>query len=208
MGLFSHIFKNPSKKAMPYLNQVPGTITPYYQPYVNAGQQALPQLSNMYNQMMTNPNEIINRLGAGYQQSPGYQWRLGQGEQAINNASAAGGMLGTPMHQQQAGELASNLANQDYDQYLQHVLGLLGGGVSGLQGMSQLGYGASSDLATSLGQNLMNQANLQYAGQANRNQMYGGLFGNVLGYLSGGGQGGQGGGMASNASKAAMFMGG
>lgn len=188
-GLFGGGMQDPSKAAQPYLNKIPGTISPYYQPYINAGNQALPGLQNMYNQMMQDPNAIISRLGAGYQQSPGYQWQLGQGQQAINNAAAAGGMAGSPMHQQQAGQLATNLANQDYESYLNHVLGLLGGGLTGQQGMAQMGYGASNDLATNLAQQLMSQANLAYAGTANRNQSTGGLLGGVMGMFGGGGKG-------------------
>lgn len=192
MWPFDSIFPDPAKKAQPYLDQIPGQLHPYYDPYVNAGRNALSGLPGIYNQMMQNPGDIISRLGAGYKPSPGYQWQLGQGEEAINNASAAGGMIGTPQHQQQAGQLASNLANQDYEQYLNHVLGLFGGGVSGQQGLSDTGFKASNDLATNLAQALMSQSNLAYAGQANQNQQTGGLLGNILGFL-GGGSGGSGG---------------
>ena len=116
MGVLDFLFDDPSKAAQPYLNKIPGTITPYYQPSINAGNQALPGLQAQYGQMMNDPNGIISRLGAGYHQSPGYQFKLGQGESAINNAQAAGGMAGTGQHQQQAGELAGHLADQDFQE--------------------------------------------------------------------------------------------
>ncbi len=223
-GLFGDLFPNPADKAQGPLGQIPGTISPYYNPYIQAGQGALGQLQGQYgnllqnggqvqgqyNQMMQDPNSIISRIGAGYHQSPGYQWQLGQGEQAINNANAAGGMLGTPQHQQQAGQLAENLGNQDYQNYLQQGLGLYnqgvqgaqglyGAGLQGLQGLNTGGQNASSELAQALAQALSQQSGLQYSGQANQNQMTGGLLGNIFGMFGGGGN-------AGGAAKAASFF--
>lgn len=185
MWPFNQLFPNPAKGAMQGLNQIPNTIKPYYDPYVKAGEWATPQLQQHFGQMLQDPNGIISKLGAGYQKSPGYDWRMQQGEQAINNANAAGGLLGTPQHQQQAGELAGHLADQDYQDYLKSVLGVYGMGAQGTQQLSQQGQQGASDLATSLAQSLMSQSNLRYAGQANQNQMTGGLIGNLLSLLGG-----------------------
>ncbi len=263
MWPFDQIFPNPANKAQPYLDRVPDTIKPYYQPYINAGQNALGDLQgqygalsnpnvrnqlqgqygemgsndalhnlqnqfsnlqgnfgnvqNQYNRMASNPNDIISQIGSGYQKSPGFDWQLNQGEQAINNANAAGGMLGTGQHQQQAGQLATNLANQDYQQYLGQGLNLYNQGVAGqqglfnqgltgnqnlfgagqqgtqnlyntgLQGNQQLntqGQAASTDLGSSLAQALMNQGQLQYAGQANQNNQTGALINQIIASLT------------------------
>lgn len=216
MGFFDFMSggEDPSKKAMPYLDKIPGTISPYYDPYISKGNQALNGysnqsmqnaslgngLNNTYGQMMNDPSSIYNKIGEGYTSSPGYNFALQQALGAINNSAAAGGMTGTPQHQQNAGQMATNLANQDYERYFQNALGLFGGGLQGQQGMynqgyqglgnlSQMGYGASNQLAQSLGQNLQNQAGLEYAGQANQNQSRGGFFGNVLGAGLGAGAG-------------------
>ena len=237
LGLFGGGNNDPSEEANKYLEQIPGTITPYYQPYVNAGTNALGSLQDQYgnlignradlqnqysnllnqgvniqgqyNQLMNDPNAIINRLGAGYQRSPGYDFRLKQGQQGLNNAAAAGGMLGSNQHQQQADELSQNIANQDYQQYLQQAMGLYGAGlqgnqnlyntglqgiqglyntgIQGQQGLAALGQQSASELANNLAQALMSQANLKYAGQANQNQQTGGMIGNLLGFGGGGG---------------------
>lgn len=181
MGIFDSFFSDPAKAAQPYYNQVAPTITPYYQPYVNAGNQALPQLQSQYQQLMSDPSAIINRLGAGYKPSEGYQFQLGEGEKAINNAQAAGGMLGTPQHQQLAGQLAEKLASGDYETFLNHVLGLYGSGLSGTQGIMQQGYGASNDLASSLASALMNQGNLAYSGVQGQNNLTGGIINDIFG---------------------------
>lgn len=196
MGIFSgpmdflqnEFFPNPAKSAQPYLDKIPGTIKPYYDPYVNAGKWAMPELQKHFSEMMDDPDSIINRLGAGYKESPGYQRRLNQGMQAIGNAEAAGGMAGTRAHDETSAKFAEDLASEDYDKYLQNALGLLGMGTQGAMGVGQLGYGASSDLATNLAQTLMNQAGLNYTGQANTNNMRQGLFRDALSLLSGGGK--------------------
>jgi hypothetical protein len=202
----SYLYSNPATKAQQTVAQIPGAVSPYFQPYVDAGGNALNTLQdqygnlignygdvqNQYTTAMNDPASILKSLGAGYQESPGYQWELSQGEQAINNAQAAGGMTGTPQHQQEAGALATNLANKDFQQYLAEALGVYNTGVkgatnlyntglSGFQGINQMGYSASSNLAEAIAQSLMKQAELQYAGQANKNQHRGGMLGNAVG---------------------------
>ena len=180
----NYMFPDPSKGAMGDLNKIPSTIKPYYDPYINAGNSALPGYQDFMNQLMRNPDQIMKMLGAGYQQSPGYKFNLEQGTNAINNASAAGGMLGTPQHQQIAGEMASGLASKDYGDYMDRALKMLGLGAQGTGGLIQQGGQMSSDLATALAQALMSKSNLRYAGQANQNQQTGSLIGNVIGGLS------------------------
>jgi hypothetical protein len=198
--------QDPSKEASKYYNQIPGTVKPYFDPYINAGKDALGQLQGQYgnllgnyngiqgqyNQLMNDPNGVMNKIGGGYQQSPGFQFQLDQGMNAANNAAAAGGMAGSPQHQQQAATMATGLANQDYYNYMNHALGLYGqglqgnaglygAGLQGLQGLNQMGYGASGDLAGLLGSNLMNQGNMAYQGAANQNAASGSMWGNLAG---------------------------
>lgn len=200
--------RNPASAANPYLDQIPDTIKPYYQPYINAGMEAMPQLQKQFGQMMNDPGAMYNKLGQGYTQSPGYQWRLGQGQESINNAMASRGMSGTPEHGQQAGQLAENMAGADFDKYLGHLLGIQQGGLTGMSGLETQGYNASGDLATSLANYLQGKAGYAYAGQAGQNQqqaqkqsnMFGGLgaIGSMLGMMGGGAPGAAAGGAAGN----------
>lgn len=182
--------KNPADMAMPYLNQIPGTLKPYYSPYINAGKNSLTQLQGQYNQLLSNPGSLFSQFGEGYEPSPGYQFNFDQAMNASNNAAAAGGLLGTPGHQQQSATLASNLANQDFHNYIAEILQLYGLGLHGEEDISHMGYGASNELANSLGNNLLNQGNLAFQGQANQNQIQAdqrngwlGLGGTILGGL-------------------------
>ena len=176
--------RNPADAAGNYYDQIPGEMKPYYEPFINAGTGALPNVQNAYQEMFSDPNAIIARLGAGYKESPGFKFRLGQSESAINNAAAAGGMAGSPQHQQQAGQLATDMSSDDYYKYLQNVLGLFGGGVQGEQGLVNQGYNASSELAQNLAQYLMSRGNLAYAGQQNQNERNAGAWGGLFGGLA------------------------
>jgi hypothetical protein len=100
---------------------------------------------------------------------------------AANAAAAAGGYLGNNQHQMNSASMASNLANQDFYNYLSKIMSLYGNGISGYEGINQIGYNASNELANSLGNNLMNQGNLAYAGAQNQNQSNSDLFNSLIG---------------------------
>lgn len=200
-GLFG--MSNPADSAMPYLQQLAPTISPYFSPYMEAGNQALPQLQqqassltsglpnlqNNYNQLSQNlsglqnqysglssigsplanqylsaalnPSQLMNQIGSNYQQSPGYDWQLKQAMNASNNAAAAGGMAGTPQHQFQSSQMASNLANQDYYNYMNNALGIYGSGMSGLQNLFGAGLSGQQNL---FGEGLSGQQGLYNSG--------------------------------------------
>ncbi len=50
-GLFGVGGKNPANAASKYLDQIPGAIKPYYDPYINAGKGALDELGSQYGQL-------------------------------------------------------------------------------------------------------------------------------------------------------------
>jgi hypothetical protein len=197
---------NPADGAMPYLNQIGGMLPQYFQPWMNAGKQALPQLQqqygsllgqgsqlqNEYGQMASDPTGVMNRMGSTFQQSPGYQFQANQAMGAANRAASAGGMIGTPAEQQSIASTVGGLANQDYYNYLNHGMSMMGQGLQGasnlygmgLQGEQQLagmGYDASKSLGEDLSSALMSQAQLAYSGQSDVNQGRFGMLGSVMG---------------------------
>lgn len=196
--------KNPQDDANDYLNQIPGEMSNYYGPYINAGNQALGAMGNQissllgggsslmgsYGSMLSNPAGYMNSIGAGYQESPGYQAQLNQGLQAADNAAAAGGYTGSPENQYYDATVAESLANKDYYNYLDHALGVSKTGASGLQSMyntgfkgledvNNMGFQASSDMAQSLAQMLNEQAQLAYSSDINDNQRRGKMMGDA-----------------------------
>lgn len=192
LGALTGFFGNDEEKdTNKFLDKIPDELKQYLMPYINAGQGALPHLNDLsgeYENMYKDPNAIISRIGAGYRQSPGYQWKLNQGENAINNAAAEGGMVGTGQHQQEAGELAGHLADQDYNDYMTNALGLFTGGLSGRTGIEQgiynTGADKSGDLATSLANVLFARGGLNYQRSSQQNKMNSDMFSSILSYLS------------------------
>lgn len=163
-------YNNPASAGMPYLDKIPGTISPYYNPYIGAGQSAMGNLQSQYGTMINDPASINAKLGAGYQQSPGYQFKLHQALMAGDNAAAAGGMAGSPMHQQNNMSVANGIASQDFNDYMHRVLGLYGQGIEGEQGMNAMGYNASNELGQSVGNAYLSQANMAAQGANSQNQ--------------------------------------
>jgi hypothetical protein len=178
-------YKNPAESAQPYLDQVPQTVSPYYEPYSQAGQQSLGTLQGQYSGLVNDPAAKLSSIGSNFKQSHGYEWQVGQATNAANSAAAAGGMLGSPQEQQQLASTVSGLANQDYYNYLNQALGLYNTGLTGESNIMQTGYGAGNTLAQTLSGNLQNQAGLAYSGQANENENQGGLRGGLGGMVSG-----------------------
>lgn len=165
-------WKNPADAASNTINQIPGAANKYFDPYANAGLGALPQLQQQYNNLINDPASALNKIGSGYQKSPGFDFALKQALQASGNAAAAGGLAGSPQHEYQNMEVATGLANQDFNNWLSNALGLYKQGLGGDEDLYKTGYGASSQMSQNVKDALAKQAELQYQGQdaANKHQ--------------------------------------
>lgn len=172
---------NPSDAAQPWMNKIPGMMDKYYSPYINAGNRALPGLENEYGRMINDPGSRLNEIGQGYHQSPGFQFALQQALQGAGHAAAAGGMAGSPQHEQQNMGLATNMANQDYNQWLSHALGMHGEGLQGSHNIYNTGSQAGMQMGQDMSSYLANQAKLAYEGANAQNQHEGGMWGNIMG---------------------------
>jgi hypothetical protein len=168
-GLFGG-HNDPSKAGMEYYNQIPGQLEKYLSPYINRGNRAGGILEGQYGNLLNDPGGMLNKIGGGYQQSPGFKFALQQAMQGAGHAAAAGGMAGSPQHEQQNMTLATNLANQDYNQWIQNALGLYGKGLGGEEGMYGIGAKAGIGMGEDLASLLAQQGNMAYAGAAGRNQ--------------------------------------
>lgn len=200
-GLFS---KNPYSAASGSLNKIPGQVSTYYNPYIQSGLSAnsalqgqntsltsgLPSLQSEYSSLMTDPSQKYNQIAGTYQQSPGYQWQYNQGMDAANQSAAAAGLAGSPANQQSAATMAEGLANQDFYNYMSHVLGMYGLGLQGSQGlfdtgyqgeqaMNKQGYNASSSMAKAMSDYYATQAAMKFAGQGAQNQSTGDMIGDM-----------------------------
>lgn len=155
-----------------YLQQIPGQITPYYQPYMDAGTGAMTNLQGQYGQLINDPGAKFNQIGQSFQQSPGFDWQMQQALQGANHAAAAGGMAGSPEHEQQNEQTANNLANQDYYNYMDHVMPMYTEGLHGEQDLMHQGYNATQSLTDQIAQELSAQSALAYKQNASKNSMW------------------------------------
>lgn len=172
---------NPYDKSMSTVNNIPNTIKPYYEPSINAGNRALPNLESNYGALTNNPGQRMNQIGSDFHQSPGFQFALKQALGGIGNAEASRGMMYSPEHQQINAQTATGLADQDYYNYLGKALGLYGTGLQGEQGLYNTGVGSSRELGESLGNVDMSKAIQQYLSQQAENEHSGGGLGAFLG---------------------------
>lgn len=185
-GLFNMFggYNNPADEALPEIDKIGSTISPYYQPYIDAGRGMLPQLQGQYGQLTGNPGQFMNQIGSNFQKSPGFDFARQQAEQSATNAAAAGGMAGSPQHQQQVAGMVTNLANQDYNNWLSGALGMYNRGLGGMEGLNTMGFNSSNELAQSLANALLTKANLKYQGANANNQAQGGGLGSLVGGLA------------------------
>jgi hypothetical protein len=124
-------------------------------PWVNTGGQALGQTANL---LGLNGQPAADAAMATFQQSPGYQWQLGQGLRAVDAGAAASGMLRSGATLKAEQTYGRGLANQDFSNYYNRLAGLsqLGeqgaaGGASTAQTGANLAQGAGNTQASIYG---------------------------------------------------------
>lgn len=178
-------YNNPSDAAAPYYDKAISSVDQLVAPYNQRATDVYKPMTQSYLAQLYNPASVVNTIGSTYQASPGYDWQLNQGEQAANNAAAAGGMAGSLQHQQNAANIATNLANQNYWQYVNNALGQYNLGQSGLGSIYNTGANAAQTAANQYGQIYGAQANNAYAGANNSNQSMGGGIASLLGSVGG-----------------------
>lgn len=168
------------QQALNLQKQIYGQTSQNIQPYVGAGTNALQQLQNLLglgpggNPVTANP--ILQMLGIGpggsntginpstFTGSPGYQYQLQQGNNAITNAATQGPGGGNALMALQKN--GQQLANQNWNQYLSNASGAWQNLLQGVGGVSSTGLNAASLLAGS-GQNFANAAGGNLAGIGN-----------------------------------------
>ncbi len=106
--------------------QALGLLSPFQQ----GGQGALSQLQGLFGQ---DPTELINRILGQFQGSPAFDFQKQQAQEAQQNQLASAGLAGSGEAIQRSGQLASGLASQGQQQFLQNVLGQRQQQIGGLE---------------------------------------------------------------------------
>jgi len=161
----------PEAEAARILAEVPQVGSSIYNPYIKEGEAAYGRTSPLYQSMSQDPTSFVNQLMEQYTPSEGYQAKQKEMMQAAQNAAAQGGYAGTPYAQQQQADLTKSLLSQDMQEFLGNVLGIQDRGLAGEEGAIGRGFQSSGSLADFLGSALTQQAELSYAGAANKERM-------------------------------------
>lgn len=132
----------------------------FLQPYVDAGQRAIPTLEEQYKPLLSDPGSILSKLGAGYQKSPGYQYLLDEATREAGHAASAGGYVGSPQHQEEMARRSAGIASQDYGQYMGDVKDLFSQGLRGEQQLMGTGAATATSSMQSLNDMLKHQADI------------------------------------------------
>ncbi len=126
---------------------------------------------------------------AAFQNNPGYQFQLQQGENAILANQAKSGQLASGATNLDLLNYGQGVANQGWNQYIQNLQPYLGAENSAATGIG----GLYSGLGNQLNQNYVNQGNAQYGAlssignaQANADLAGLGASANQLGAIAGG----------------------
>ena len=177
-SIFDYMFgtggtwQNPADAAMPYLQQIPGVIQPYYQPYIDTGLNSMNQYYNNAS-MWATPQGAQNNydaIAAGYTSSPYTQYQTDQMTQAMGQSAAASGQAGTPAQQAALAQQVNNINSAAEQNYINTILRQQQMAQSNLGDLTHLGYNSSDTLASALSRNLSAESALAYAGAANQNR--------------------------------------
>lgn len=180
------------------------------QPFVGAGQQAVGNLSSLLapgGQLTQGYGSFTAPTGVTEQNDPGYQFRLQQGQNALQNSAAARGGLLSSGTAKNLNDYAQNAASAEYGNVYNRALGTYqtnqnnfntnnNNTYSRLSGLAGLGQGAASSLnsvqqsgtnnltgnllgtAQIQGNDLMGIGNAQAAGTIGQANAIGGAIGN------------------------------
>lgn len=151
-------------------------------PYVQAGNQALGQIQgNMasYNQPFTMSQ---------FQQDPGYQFDLQQGQQSLDQSAAASGGIVSGAQMAALSNYSQNMASNEYGNAFNRYQSQIQNSYNRLAGVAQLGQGAAANTGSAAIQTGANIGNAQMAaGNAQAAGYVGGanaITGGVNSYLN------------------------
>lgn len=173
---------NPYSSAMDQFSQFTNKAESAQNPFLQAGQNAIPGYQNWLNTMQ-DPSAFINNLMGGYQESPWAQYEQQQAMRAGTNAASASGLSGSTPMALQMQQNASNISSQDMNQWLQNVLGINTQYGSGLNNLMGIGQNSANALTGFYGNMANDMGQAAYGKQAYNNNGMSNLFGSLAGFL-------------------------
>lgn len=140
-----------------------------FAPYREVGVQSLGSLKDM----------ILGGDFSKFQQSPGYQFRLDQGREAIDRSASARGTRNSGQVLKELERYGQGTASDEYGNYLNQLFNMAGMGQTATQNTAQLGAGA----AQGYGNAIANAGYLRGSGYGNLGNSLTGGINNTLSAL-------------------------
>jgi hypothetical protein len=137
-----------------------------YAPYREIGYDALGKLGALYGVQRTDAQgKPVGPATAApdFTTSPGYEFRMQEGQKAIERSAAARGMLGSGGTLKALTRYAQGVASDEYANFSNRLAALAGIGQSATGSTAAAGEAASSAIGNAYGQNAVNQANAAMA---------------------------------------------
>jgi len=153
---------------------------PYDKPQINYGEQP-----GQPTQPVQNPgpagssSDPQNRYG-GFYASPGYQFRMDEGNRAITGNRAASGMLQSGDTLRALNRYGQDYASNEYNTQLNQLFNVAGLGQTATGQQNAL----SSNYANNVTANNQNSANALSSSYANQGNIWGNALGNIGGYAA------------------------
>jgi hypothetical protein len=143
-----------------------------FAPWIQAGGWGIGQAANMLGK------NGADAATAAFQQDPGYQFRLNQGENALTRAASANGTLGSGKYLKDAMAYNQGQASQEFGNSLNRLLGVAGMGQTATgSGADYLTQGANASAAGKIGgANAINNGLTQGYSMYSNNQLMNRLF--------------------------------
>lgn len=152
----------------------------YQQPYEQAGRSGL----NLLQQYLTGDSMATqNRL----EQSPGYQFRLSQGQNSIQNLLASRGGLKSGGAMKALEEFAQGTASQEFGNQVGYLQGLAGIGQNAATAMGNAEMMAGTNMANASQQGILGQGMAMANSDAQMGNIIGGGMGQIGGTMLGAG---------------------
>jgi hypothetical protein len=169
----SQTAKRGQDQAQAALQQGRDIATNQLSPWATTGQPANQQQSDL---LGLNGQPAADAAMAKFQQSPGYQWQLGQGLRAVDAGAASQGILRSGATIKGEETFGQGLANQDFGNYWNRLQQLSSGGLS-VASTDTGAANAQSSIYGNTAQGFGNTANTLFSDK------------NFQGWLSGSGSG-------------------
>lgn len=160
-----------------------------FAPWRTTGVSALGKLAGMYGVGTPATGTAAGATGStpaapygGFEASPGYQWRLDQGEQAVQRSAASRGLLGSGAAVKAVQRYGEGLASSEYENYANRLASLAGVGQSATASTAAAGQNAANNIS----QADVGKGNATASSYLNTGAAISGALGSVAGAYGGG----------------------